>query len=65
MLEHWDIFVRAYYGVDTPDEIAAIVKRLLPFAAVRIPFMINMAYRKPITDGLAQFVIDTIDKSGR
>lgn len=65
MLEHWDIFVRAYYGVDTPDEIAAIVKRLLPFAAVRIPFMLNMAYRKPISDGLAQFVIDNINKTVR
>ena len=60
MLEHWDIFVRAYYGIDTPDEIAAVVKRLLPYAAVRIPFMLYMAYRRPISEGLAQFIIGSI-----
>jgi uncharacterized protein (TIGR02172 family) len=60
MLEHWDIFVKAYYGIDTPEQIAEAVKRLLPFAAVRIPFMLNMAYRKPISEGLAQFVIGSI-----
>lgn len=60
MLEHWDIFVRAYYGIDTPDEIAAVVKRLLPYAAVRIPFMLYMAYRRPIPEGLAQFIIGSI-----
>ena len=60
MLEHWDIFVRAYYGIDKPDEIASVVKRLLPFAAIRIPFMLNMAFRKPISEGLAQFVIGSI-----
>ena len=27
-LEHWDIFVRAYYGVDTPDEIAAMLSTI-------------------------------------
>ena len=36
------------------------LKRLLPFAAVRIPFMLNMAYRRPISEGLAKFVINQI-----
>lgn len=60
MLEHWDIFVKAYYGIDTPEQVGATVKRLLPFAAVHIPFMLNMAYRKPISEGLAKFVIGSI-----
>lgn len=63
MLEHWDIFVKAYYGIDTPEQIAAVVKRLLPYAAVRIPFMLNMAFRKPISEGLAKFVTDSIDSA--
>ena len=60
MLELWDIFVRAYYGIDTEEQIAAAVKRLLPFAAVRIPFMLNLAYRTPVSEGLARFVVDLI-----
>jgi uncharacterized protein (TIGR02172 family) len=60
MLEHWDIFVKAYFNIDTQEQIGATVKRLLPFAAVRIPFMLNMAYRTPISEGLAKFVIDLI-----
>ena len=60
MHEHWDIFVRAYYGIETQEQVDAVVRRLLPFAAVRIPFMLNLAYRKPITEGLANFVVEMI-----
>lgn len=60
MLEHWDIFVKAYYGIDSQEQVDAAVKRLLHFAAVRIPFMLNMAYRTPISDGLAKFVAGLI-----
>ena len=60
MLEHWDIFVKAYYGIDSQEQVDAAVKRLLHFAAVRIPFMLNMAYRTPISDGLAKFVVGLI-----
>ena len=60
MLEHWDIFVKAYYGIDSQEQVDAVVKRLLPFAAVRIPFMLNMAYRTPISEGLAKFVVGLI-----
>ena len=63
MLEHWDIFVKAYYGIDTPEQIGTAVQHLLPYAAVRIPFMLNMAYRTPISDGLAKFVISLLDIS--
>ncbi len=63
MLEHWDIFVRAYYGIDTPEQIDAVVKRLLPYAAVRIPFMLHIAYRTPISEGLAKFVTGIIGQS--
>lgn len=60
MLEHWDIFVRAYYGIDTQEEVDAAVRHLLPYAAVRIPFMLYMAYRTPISEGLARFVISCL-----
>ena len=63
MLEHWDIFVKAYYGIDTPEQIGTAVQHLLPYAAVRIPFMLNMAYRTPISEGLAKFVISLLDVS--
>lgn len=62
MLEHWDIFVKAYYGIDTPEQIGAAVQHLLPYAAIRIPFMLNMAYRTPISEGLAKFVISLLPK---
>jgi len=60
MREHWDLFVRAYYGLGPQDPIDATVKRLFPYAAVRIPFMLNMAFRTPISEGLANFVIGMI-----
>ena len=63
MLEHWDIFVKVYYGIDTPEQIGAAVHHLLPYAAVRIPFMLNMAYRTPISEGLAKFVVSLLNVS--
>ena len=60
MLEHWDIFVRAYYGIDTQEEVDAAVRHLLPYAAVRIPFMLYLAYRTPISEGLAKFVVGLV-----
>ena len=60
MLEHWDIFVRAYYGIDTQEEVDAAVRHLLPYAAIRIPFMLYMAYRTPISEGLAKFVVSLV-----
>ena len=60
MLEHWDIFVKAYYGIDTAEQIDAVVKRLVPYAVVRIPFMLYMAYRTPISEGLAKYIMDMI-----
>lgn len=60
MLEHWDIFVKAYYGIDTQEKVDAAVRHLLPYAAVRIPFMLYMAYRTPISEGLARFVISCL-----
>ena len=60
MLEHWDIFVRAYYGIDTTEQIDAVVKRLVPYAVVRIPFMLFMAYRRQISEGLAKYIVEMI-----
>ena len=50
-------------GLPSPEQIAAAVLHLLPYAAVRIPFMLNMAYRTPISEGLAKFVISLINVS--
>lgn len=52
------ISAQLWVFTNRPDEDRQ--KRLLPFAAVRIPFMLNMAYRRPISEGLAGFVIDQI-----
>jgi uncharacterized protein (TIGR02172 family) len=61
MHEHWDIFVRAYYGIETQEQVDAVVRRLRPYAAVRIPFMLNLAYRTPIPEGLANHVAGMMD----
>ena len=34
----------------------------LPYAAIRIPFMLNMAYRSRFSEGLAKFVISLLPK---
>ena len=43
LLAHWNIFFPAYLGTTDPQKIAEATKRILPFAAVKIPYMYDIA----------------------
>ena len=58
---HWQVFSAAYFeakGKDLEDK----VRTLYPYAATRLPFMIFLAYHKPINEHIArQFVAPLFD----
>ena len=40
---HWDIFLPVYLGTDDPQELEAFTRRLLPFYAIKVPYVYDMA----------------------
>ena len=59
--QHWQVFSSAYFeanGKDLEDK----VRTLYPYAAARLPFMIFLAYHKPINEQIARkFVAPLFD----
>ena len=47
---HWDIFISAYLGTEDAERIAAVTRRILPFYAVKVPYVYDMAYHRPLPD---------------
>ena len=47
---HWNIFFPAYLGTTDPQKIAEATKRILPFAAVKIPYMYDIAKHFQLPD---------------
>lgn len=47
---HWKIFLAAYLGTTDPQEIGAYTKHILPFYAVKIPYIYDMAYHRPLPE---------------
>lgn len=47
---HWDIFLPAYLGTTDPGVIGAYTKRILPFYAVKVPYVYDMAYHVPMPE---------------
>lgn len=39
--KHWDIFARNYWNTDSPEELAAEVKKLNPYLALKLFFLIS------------------------
>ena len=42
---HWDIFLPAYIGTTAPQRIEEATRRIHPFVATKVPFMLNIANR--------------------
>lgn len=53
---HWDAFAPAYYGTDAEDELEAEVKKLYPYAAAKIIYVLSRLTngRYPISEPLLQ-----------
>ncbi len=50
LLAHWNIFYPAYLETTDPQKIAEATKRILPFAAVKVPYMFYIAKRFRLPD---------------
>ncbi|MBP5246804.1 MAG: TIGR02172 family protein [Fibrobacter sp.] len=48
LVAHWNIFFPAYLGTDDPQQIADATKRLLPFYAIKLPYMMDLAHYQPL-----------------
>jgi len=50
LTRHWDIFLPAYLGTRDRQTLEAYNKRLLPFYAVKVPYVYDMAYHSRMPD---------------
>lgn len=58
---HWQVFSKAYFEADG-KELEDKVRTLYPYVAARLPFMIFLAYHKPINEQIARkFVAPLFD----
>jgi uncharacterized protein (TIGR02172 family) len=54
--EHWNIFLPAYLGTKDPQELGSYVKRIIPFYAVKVPYVFDMAYHTALPETSFQFI---------
>ncbi len=50
MKAHWDIFFPAYLGTTDSQAIGEATKRILPFYAVKVPYVYDMVYQGPMPE---------------
>jgi uncharacterized protein (TIGR02172 family) len=58
--EHWDFFLPAYLGTSDPQALGAYVKRLMPFYALKVPYMYDMAFHASLPEASLQYIIQMI-----
>jgi len=51
---HWNIFFSTYLGTTDPQRIEETTKRILPYAAANIPYMVDMAEQTRMPDAFLQ-----------
>ena len=59
MQQHWNIFGPAYYGI-APKEIGTIIRKLLPFAAIKSAYMYYLTFHQPMADDIAHRLSDSM-----
>ena len=57
MTSHWNVFFPAYLGTTDPQVIGQATKRLLPYAAAKIPYVADMSQHGPLPDEAFQRLI--------
>lgn len=58
--EHWNIFLSAYLQTKDPQVLEAYVKRLMPFYALKSPYMVDMARHQALPEQVLQFMFSQI-----
>ena len=51
---HWNIFIAAYLGTDDKEKIEQYTKRILPYYAVKLPYMYDMIYQASLPEPALQ-----------
>ncbi len=62
--EHWALFARAYLGTDSAEEVARLERRLGPYAAVKIPNMMEQVYHHPLLPETAEQLLPLFGAAG-
>jgi uncharacterized protein (TIGR02172 family) len=50
MKAHWDIFYPAYMGTADPQVLGPYIKRMMPFYAVKVPYVYDMAFHTALPE---------------
>ena len=48
MKAHWNYFLPAYLGTSDPQILDEYTRRLVPYYAVKVPYVYDMAYHGPL-----------------
>lgn len=54
--EHWNIFLPAYLGTTSPQELEAYTRRLMPFYAAKVPYVYDMAFHTALPEASIQMI---------
>lgn len=57
---HWNIFLPAYLGTSDLLEIGLFTRRLLPYYAVKVPYVFDMAEHTTLTDVALQQIVNLL-----
>jgi len=57
---HWNIFLPAYLGTSDIQALGEFTKRLLPFYAVKVPYVVDMANHTALPDASIQKLINLL-----
>lgn len=61
MAKFWNLFVKYYAGVETPEQVAAFTENVLPFVGLRAMFLMTKARKDPLLVRVArEFLLDKI-----
>ena len=57
---HWNIFLPAYLGTTDPQALGLYTRRLLPFYAVKVPYVFDMAEHGRLPEAALQNIINML-----
>lgn len=60
LVNHWNIFISAYLGTTNPQEIESFTRRILPFYAVKCPYMFDMVNHSDFPESGCQALVKLI-----
>ncbi len=60
--KHWNIFLPAYLGTTDPGALEAFTRRLFPFYAAKVPYVVDMAYHTALPAEALQSIVQMLPK---